>query len=63
MITSYLVPAGNSTPCAELIQSITKNCSTNSLVKSVFPTEVLLEEMVKEDCTYVNLLFIFSALN
>lgn len=56
MITLCLVPAGNSTPCAELIQSTTKNCSTNSLAKVVFPTEVLLEEMVKEDCTYVTLL-------
>jgi len=52
---SSLVPAGNSTPCVELIQSTTKNCSTNPLAKAihVFPTEVLFEEMVKENCTVV----------
>ncbi|XP_046460543.1 mucin-5AC-like [Daphnia pulex] len=50
---TFNVPAGNSIPCVELIQSTTKNCSTNSLAKAVFPTEVLLEEMVKEDCTVV----------
>ncbi|EFX85422.1 hypothetical protein DAPPUDRAFT_300466 [Daphnia pulex] len=50
---TFNVSAGNSIPCVELIQSTTKNCSTNSHAKAVFPTEVLLEEMVKEDCTMV----------
>ena len=60
MITLRVVTVGDSTACVESIKSITKNCSTASLSRAihVFPTEELFEEMVKENCTYVNLFFI-----
>ncbi len=60
MTTLRVVTVGDSTACVESIKSITKKCSANSLSRAihVFPTEELFEEMVKENCTYVNLFFI-----
>lgn len=53
--TRLNVTVGDSTPCVEFIRITAKRCSSDSVTKAVhvYPTQVLFEEMTRDNCTVV----------
>uniref|UniRef100_A0A0P6DIX8 Uncharacterized protein n=1 Tax=Daphnia magna TaxID=35525 RepID=A0A0P6DIX8_9CRUS len=53
--TRLNVTVGDSTPCVEFIRTTAKSCSSASVTKAVhvYPTQVLFEEMTRDNCTVV----------
>ncbi|KAI9561239.1 hypothetical protein GHT06_012195 [Daphnia sinensis] len=53
--TRLNVTVGDSTPCVEFIRVTAKSCSSDPVTKAVhvYPTQVLFEEMTRDNCTVV----------
>ncbi|XP_057372675.1 uncharacterized protein LOC130693528 [Daphnia carinata] len=54
--TRLNVTVGDSTSCVEFIRVTAKSCSANPLTKAVhvYPTQVIFEEMTRDNCTVVS---------